>query len=349
MLPPVAALDWAFIVGVVLSFVAILFTFDAISGEREGGTLALAMSNPVPRGTFLLSKFFGAFIAIAVPMLMGMVLSLLIVTLSGVVSLSGDEWAQIGLMGALSLIYVALFIGVGLAVSSRMAHSTTSLILLLTVWTVVVALIPNTLGSVVKPLRKVPPQREFSQQQRATAEVLEFRGEPLEELFKYGSPSQPNPQREAVEHWATPMTQWIDDNTRLNDARLDTQFAQVQLARQIRRISPAVIYTYAMESLAGTGFERHRQFVQSARRYRGQFVTFIQEADRADPDSFHIYYLKEGLSSKPVSFEAVPRFVEPSGVGVAMRAALVDFGLLVVMAVVGFMASYAAFLRCSVR
>ncbi len=69
MLQSFTALDWSFIISVVISFVVILFTFDAISGERERGTLALMLSNSVPRGVILLSKFLGAFIAIVIPML----------------------------------------------------------------------------------------------------------------------------------------------------------------------------------------------------------------------------------------------------------------------------------------
>ncbi len=44
-------IDFTFIVQVVLSLFAILFTYDAINGERESGTLKLAFSNAVPRGT----------------------------------------------------------------------------------------------------------------------------------------------------------------------------------------------------------------------------------------------------------------------------------------------------------
>ena len=42
-------INWVFI-GVLMSFFAILFTFDAIAGERARGTLSLIMSNTVSRG-----------------------------------------------------------------------------------------------------------------------------------------------------------------------------------------------------------------------------------------------------------------------------------------------------------
>ena len=61
MLPRIGALDWSYIIGLVTSFVAILLTFDAISGERENGTLALVLSNAVSRAGVLAGKFLASF------------------------------------------------------------------------------------------------------------------------------------------------------------------------------------------------------------------------------------------------------------------------------------------------
>jgi ABC-type transport system involved in multi-copper enzyme maturation permease subunit len=340
------ALDWNFIIGVVMSFVAILFTFDTISGERERGTLALTMSNATPRGVILLAKFLGAFIAIAIPMLMGMLLSLLIVMLSGIASFSGNDWARIGWIVVLSFIYLSLFLGLGLAISSQMAHSSTSLLVLLLIWVVFVVIVPNTLGSVVSTLHEAPSQREFQQQRYAMRTALKKSGD---ELLKFGSPKQPNPDIKAIELIANYITTRVETETRLADEHLDAQFAQVQFARKVLRTSPATIYKYAMETLAGTGFERHRQFVDATRRYRSQFIKFIKSTDRADPDSFHVYYIREGLSSKPVSFGSVPRFTEPTGVGVATKNVLMDLSLLMLFSVLLFLVSYVAFLRCDVQ
>ena len=49
-------LDLSFIVKIVLSLFAILFTYDAIVGEKERGTLKLALSNRVPRDRLILGK-----------------------------------------------------------------------------------------------------------------------------------------------------------------------------------------------------------------------------------------------------------------------------------------------------
>ena len=60
--PEVTKIDWGFIVGFVLSLIALLFTFDSISGERERGTLRLMLANPMPRHIVLIGKFLGGVI-----------------------------------------------------------------------------------------------------------------------------------------------------------------------------------------------------------------------------------------------------------------------------------------------
>ena len=346
MLPRIGALDWSYIIGLVTSFVAILLTFDAISGEREDGTLALVLSNAVSHAGVFAGKFLGAFIVILIPMLIGILLSALIVSLSGVVSLHGVDWARIGLIVALSFIYIALFIGLGLAISSRMRHSSTSLVVLLLIWIVLVVLIPNTFGAVVSTLHTVPSQREFQGKRSA---ALPSATKNYYELFKYGSPTDPNPDRRALELWADYITTPWNIESRLDDEHLDAQFAQVQFARQILRLSPTVIYNYGMESLAGTGFGGHHEFVKAARRYRQQFIEFIKETDSADPGSPHIFYLKEGLSKKRVPFSSVPRFEQFTNDISAVGEILKDFGLLILFFVVISLASFLAFLRAEVQ
>ena len=65
--PDATKIDWAFVIGYVLSLIALLFTFDSVAGEREHGTLRLMLANPIPRHTVLIGKFLGAFISVNIP------------------------------------------------------------------------------------------------------------------------------------------------------------------------------------------------------------------------------------------------------------------------------------------
>ena len=118
-LPNFTELDWTFIIGLVMSFIAILFTYDAISGERETGILSLLMANSVSRATVLLAKFIGAFLSMMVPLVIGILLNLLIVSASDLVSLNGSEWTRIGIIVVVSALYLSIFLWLGLFISSQ--------------------------------------------------------------------------------------------------------------------------------------------------------------------------------------------------------------------------------------
>ncbi|MDE0466704.1 MAG: ABC transporter permease subunit, partial [Candidatus Poribacteria bacterium] len=68
--PDVSQIDWTFIIGYVLSLIALIFTFDAISDEREHGTLRLMLANSIPRHTVLIGKFLGALISTSIPFML---------------------------------------------------------------------------------------------------------------------------------------------------------------------------------------------------------------------------------------------------------------------------------------
>ena len=116
--PDFTTLDWGFIVGYVLSFIAILFTFDAISGELERGTLRLTLANPLPRHTVLMGKFLGAFISINIPFAIAVLMNLLLISTSDAVQLNLEAWGRLGVLYGIVILYVCLFIALGLLISA---------------------------------------------------------------------------------------------------------------------------------------------------------------------------------------------------------------------------------------
>jgi len=138
------SLDLAFIVKVVLSLFAILLTFDAVCGEREGGTLKLMLANPVPRDRVILGKLVGGFLALVVPLVLAMLLGLLVILAYPGVQLSGTDWMRIALLMGVFVLYVVVFMTLGLLVSSRTRRSSTSFLVLLVVWVLFVLVVPKT-------------------------------------------------------------------------------------------------------------------------------------------------------------------------------------------------------------
>jgi len=82
--------DLMFVVRTVLSLFAILFSYDAISGERERGTLKLMLANSVPRDTIILGKAIGLFFCLVVPLMIPLLIGVLMIMLSPNIAMSGE-------------------------------------------------------------------------------------------------------------------------------------------------------------------------------------------------------------------------------------------------------------------
>ena len=346
IMPDFTKIDWAFVIAVALSLVAILFTFDAISGERERGTLRLMLSNSVPRDIVLLGKFFGALITIAIPFLTAVLINLFLLYASGSVSLGPGEWERLGAIFLIALVYVSIFIALGILVSTRVRQSSMSLMILLLCWVVLVVLTPSTLGSIISGLKPTQTSEEFRARQNELRRNLR---EQYDARGRFKAPlTREIPATAAVRLWSDSATEEVQSEERLNEEHLKAQIKQVKLARSLTRISPASIVQYAIESLAGTGFPRHLQFLEQVKRYAAEFREFLVETDRADPESPHAIGIVEGTSEKPVNFEAIPKFEDRLTFSGSLNAAVVDILLLILFLMVLFAGAYLSFLRAEV-
>ena len=101
--------------------------------------------------------------------------------------------------------------------------------------------------------------------------------------------------------------------------------------------------------MSNTGFQRHREFIANVRAYREVFWNYIKSEDQKDRDSLHAYFVKEGMSDKPASFDSAPRFTENLSLAGALDNALLDIAILTLFGVFLFMAGYVSFIRANVR
>ena len=344
LMPDYTNVDWGDIISIALSLVAILFTFDAISSEQERGTLRLTLSNSISRGTVLVSKFLAALITISVPFLIAALINLFLLYTSGNIPLGASEWGRLGVIVFIAFVYVSIFLGLGLLISSRVSSSSTSLTILLLIWTVWIVLLPSTIGALTSGLQPTMTRNELAARRQSLASAF---FDQYDELWRK-IPSREIPATEETLLWSKYLTEDAKDNEKLNEEHLDAQVNQIQFARSITRISPASSVQYAIESLAGTGFMRHVQFLEQVRRYADEFRTFLIETDRTDPESPHALGPKEGTSQKPVRFESIPKFEDRISFSGAYNAAATDTLLLLLFAVVLFAGALLSFLHADI-
>jgi ABC-type transport system involved in multi-copper enzyme maturation permease subunit len=343
-------LDWTFVISVIMSFAAIVLVYNSISGERESGTLRLSMSNPVPRSILLLGKYLGAMVMLIIPLLAGVLISMIIIATSGKISLAGTDWVRILITLFLSLLYLSIFVLLGLFISSSMRSSATSLVILLLVWTVIVVVIPSVTGVIATRFSKLPSDRVLAQS------VMSARNKADQE---YGA-RHPESARHLAGTWFARDS--LGKHLYRNDAIMavyrdywDEMVANVRSGYNVTRISPYVIYRRAVESTVGTGIDHYESFMKQIWRYKSLLRDFLISHHPLD---FHKQYVSgdeqreafQACSKVEFTGADVPRFHDdPIPAEDAMRNSLWDIVILFMFNFVFFMAAYISFLRRDVR
>ena len=338
--PDVTKVDWAFIIAYVLSLIALLFTFDSISGERERGTLRLMLANSVPRHTILIGKFLGSLVSVSIPFTLAALMNLLMISTTSAVHLNIEAWGRLGIICFIALLYTCFFLAVGLLVSARVQRSAVSLVILLLIWVTFVVFMPSTLASIAS---------EFSSSMSADEKWARYSQKQEEIWDKYNYVAWSDEvDRKTLTAKSAFFTEKAEMIERLNQEYLTSQIAQVQHARSITRFSPAILLQHLLESFAGTGFERHLQFVENVERYARQYREFVVDLDRSDPESLHIIGVREGMTEEKVLPAAVPKFKDTLSLSKDFNTAAVDLLLLTLFVIVLLSGAYLAFVRVEV-
>ncbi len=151
-------LDFLFVVSTVFSLLALLFTFDAVAGEREAGTLRITLANSLSRDLFLWGKLIGGYIVFVVPFLVSFLLGLLMLVSQGFPLGESDIFLRILSLTLTSLLYIGVFFAIGTVISTYLDSSKTALIVAFTVWVLAVLITPRVgflTAKLIAPTRPV--------------------------------------------------------------------------------------------------------------------------------------------------------------------------------------------------
>ncbi len=337
--PDVSQIDLTFIIGYIFSLIALLFTFDAISGEREHGTLRLILANAIPRHTVLIGKFLGALVSITIPFMLAMLVNLLMISSASGVHLNTEAWGRLGIILFIALLYTCLFLALGLLVSARVQRSAVSLVILLLMWVTFVVFMPSTLASLASGFSSSMAPHEYTERYGQSYTKLR-------RTWRYAWYESNDAKMLRIRgEWHTKIAV---SGERLAAEYLTFKISQVQRARAITSVSPAALLQYLLESFAGTGLDRYQQFTENAQRYAREYREFVVDMERGDPESRHIMGVREGMSQKPVNPEAVPRFEDTRNIGKDFNTAATKLLLLTLFVVVLLAGAYLAFVRVEI-
>jgi ABC-type transport system involved in multi-copper enzyme maturation permease subunit len=335
--------DWSFIVRHVLSFLCLVLSYNAISGERERGTLRLALACPLSRGRLLMGKLLAHLVTLMAAVLVGSLLSLVVLALNGAVA-PGMALVRGYLLFLLTTtIFVSLILLLGLGVSSLARSSASSLVLLLTAWTFLIVVIPQT--SYLIATRAFPPTgdkwEEYSQYDRQFREALSREGlgiRPAELARSDGY---------AVEkRYALRLQELERELGRIIRRVEEQELQQYRLARQVNLLSPGFAYQYATEALLGAGLGKQESFTRQAQRYREALRDFFHARDAVDPASPHVPFLPQLMSEARLEPGQLPQFREtPLSLADSVATGVAPLVILVLETALAFFFSLWAFNR----
>ena len=369
-----SSIDFTVICQVVMSLLALLFSYDAISREKEAGTLRLTLSCPIQRPILLLGKYIAGMISISLPLVASFVAGLLVIQSSPYVSFSSSDWIRILLIFLVSMLYVSLFFLIGLFLSARTHRSSITLMFSMCVWVFFVLIVPNLTVLLVEhasPIQSEEPYRDQADElwrefgdkagdylQKRQVDLPWEPADPgglgvLESRTAYGSG-----ETISLKHFRNEdgipfvqeyygfkenlRAQYADKVWQIRKAYLDENpNRQSLLAVNISRISPTAVYYNAAAILAETDLGNFWHFMEQTRQYRREWVEYLR-----DEKIFSSRRWFTAESKEPFDLSRIPRFKEQNeSIGNSLQRALPDIMILTVLNILFFMGAFVSFLR----
>ena len=361
VLPLFPSVDFVFIVGIILSLLALAFAYDGVSGERESGVLKLMLSYSAPRDLVLLGKWLGGYLALIAPFTAAFVIALLIAALFPEVQPTLDNSLAIAGLLILALLYLAAIYSLGVLVSCRTSLPSTSITVLLLIWVAFILAAPNMAPYITSQLFPAPSRESIDR------EKMELQRERYSRF------------QEMVEEWKEEKGLGDEDNWYADDdlrARSDAYREEVEAEMQkveddylvriqsqtrlsgiVARVSPLTSFNLAAYDMAAAGIAQETAFVEALKAYSQSWEEYTEEKNRAFRELME-KQRSAGVSPTPemweqfrhADFADYPRFsFDHMPFNQRLSLIYTDVGLLVVWNVLFFMGAYLSFLKYDVQ
>jgi len=311
----------------LLSLTAILFTYNAISGEKERGTLKAIVSNHIPRYSIICGKILGGFLSLIIPLMIPLIIGLIVLSFNSNTILSGEEWVRSALIIVAILAYVTVFYLLGIFISSLTRSSIESLFILILIWIVFIFIIPQ--GSVIVAEKTVPTRSVFALNSLKQGIVQEKRALREELMRKWIDENKPV-YMDDLNNYAREVGQKIsnDINTRFIEIDRDhwmNKRKQQTVIRIISRFSPSSALQFSTMSFARTGIVEQERFQTHVSEYKKNFEAWAKEKQQ--------YVYSDPVRKKEKQdFSDMPKFdYTPESLGESVVRALPDIATMILM------------------
>lgn len=289
----------------VLGLLALLMTFDAVSGERKDGTLAMVLANPVRPGTLLVSKYLAAGVCLSATLSVCVGTSLSVLYLRAGVVPDSELLRRLAAMFGLYLVYLSLMLWLGLALSTRLQRPSSALVLGALLWCAVVLVLPPIAASADRQwiwqwsagqatrqqtllaerdqrLRTVWSRQELLRRplgfSAALLETRPYRGV----LYRAGSHEYYEALREYYQQEIRIGLSYAGRMAGEEQLQLDGPWGPRLWRTGLWLLSPAALTGHLSETFAGTGDQAQDEFLAACRDYREALIAHLNSKGAFD-------------------------------------------------------------------
>jgi ABC-type transport system involved in multi-copper enzyme maturation permease subunit len=354
------SMDLMFIVQIVLSLFAILFTYDSINGEKETGTLRLSFANPLPRSKYIIAKIVGSWLGLVIPLLLPLLLGIMLI-LFYKIPMTPTHWLQLCLLIFISILYFSFFLCLGTLLSSLTEEPSRSFLYLLVIWVSFALIIPRAGVMAAGHFISVPTAAEisskYSQKSRQLSDkYIEWINAHMKEHMSALGSMSPEERKTKSDQFTDEikeMGEKLSQDRAQYDALLkedwrNRKFERERLGFSLSRFSPASAFQMAAMNLAETGILLKNNYEDQLRTFSDIFTKFRAKKDTESGDED--YRARMEGKTKPLELSDVPEFeFVNTGLKKLLQSTLIDMGLLSFYILIIIAGTFVAFNRYDVR
>jgi ABC-type transport system involved in multi-copper enzyme maturation permease subunit len=310
-----AKFDFAGIVGIFITLLAIFLTYDAVIGESERGQMKQVLSNPVPRVTVLAGQYLGALVTVTCALVL-CVLLLLVIVLVSFSDVPPQLFSRIGVVLAASILLGSVYIWVGLLVSSLSRSSAASLTMSVLIWFLSALLFSNVAGLAARTIRPTDLQLMMSGPECTTAEKHSpsaYRAAGISTGYRWAR----------IYDNAPPAAGGTDP---LNLSTYNRMMDQYDLYEMLSWLSPAGVFRLIAGREAKSGPQVHARYVHNGLTLQNDYIAWQREKLNRLPSRGWMVTDSDGPLDRsgftPVQAFSPLRDTPDDGVGQAMTLTL---------------------------
>jgi ABC-2 type transport system permease protein len=325
--------DTSFVIKLLVSLFALMFSLDAMTREKEIGMLRVMLARPIRRRELILFKSLGASISLLVAFGIAYASEIIYLYFAHGLISNLEDVARASLIFGLGALYGVVFVHIGVFISTITTRTKTAVKTALLTWVTIVLVLPNAAVLVAKLLTQTPSYNQLN------ARLYETRQRILQEDSK-ANPTTRSLSEQPVSDRS--ILRLFEAERLMTDNFLTSKKEQNYQAKLLSALSPAGALTFGLSDLAGTGVSAYNSYLELFRSGRDVMLNAFKRRLDLPP--------QEGNKLVQEADEMVTNMQRRTELpGAGLRSSAIPITSLLAWAILCGLAAYRRFERYDVR